>query len=695
MNWLTHIAAMACIAGSCALPAAGAQAGWTPLFNGKDLDGWYTFLQIHGRDSDPDGIVSVEDGMMHLYADTPEGATVAMGYIGTEQEYENYHLRLEYKWGTKKFAPRNHLPKDAGLYYHLFAEDAVWPKSLQFQIEEGGVGDLIALYGVQADTWIAPETADAEMPTFRHERDGGVPNVIGGTGIDYRKRAGMYELEGWNTVEVIVQGASATHILNGKRVNKCENIRFVDPDKGGASGPLTKGRIALEIEAAEIFYRNIEIRSLEEAPAPAILPNERIAVGTAAIDIAADDDMEIAGGIGPWKPKGQEGRLRATAVVMQRPGEGVYGIVSTDVLFLTRDLVDSALAEVEEKCGIPPDHVMVTATHTHSAPSTTKIHGYNADERFRANLRDAIVESLIQAHAGLTPDCTFAFERGAEYSVGENSRLLLADNTIFWTGPHDDAVRPTAPFDPDFPALAFLKPDGKLHGAFYGHSTHTIGTVSGMVRSPSFYGLAAQALEEETGGTIAFLEGASGSTHNLVLTPPEALKRIQEALKVTLDSVKPRPVQTVRAIRKHFKFKVRDFDEAVEAQKVESYCQKRIPSGAEYTIGVFKTMRDELYPQRGQERETYIQAIRIGDVVLVGMPAEVFTQFGIDVKRRSPFEHTYIAELANDWIGYLPDIEGFERGGYQTWTGLHSYCAPGTGERMVDEIIDLLKELAK
>jgi hypothetical protein len=105
-------------------------------------------------------------------------------------------------------------------------------------------------------------------------------------------------------------------------------------------------------------------------------------------------------------------------------------------------------------------------------------------------------------------------------------------------------------------------------------------------------------------------------------------------------------------------------------------------------------MRRALAPQRGQERETWLQVVRIGDVALVGVPAECFTQLGLDLKNRSPFRHTYVAELANDWIGYLPDLTGHKLGGYQVWTGYHSYVEPGTGERLVDELVTMLRELA-
>src|SRR5208337_4969884 len=101
---------------------------------------------------------------------------------------------------------------------------------------------------------------------------------------------------------------------------------------------------------------------------------------------------------------------------------------------------------------------------------------------------------------------------GQEASVGQNSRMLLSDGTIWWIGPHDDAVRPTGPFDPALPVLAFKNPDGKLQALIFNHSTHNIGSIEPK-RSPAFYGLASQQLESELGGVTLFLIGAAGSSH--------------------------------------------------------------------------------------------------------------------------------------------------------------------------------------
>jgi neutral ceramidase len=418
-----------------------------------------------------------------------------------------------------------------------------------------------------------------------------------------------------------------------------------------------------------------------------------VRAGAAAVELEADDDMVIGGSILPYKVKGQEGKLRAVATVIERPGSGKVAIVACDVLMLNRDLLDPAAEEVAKALKIPTASVLINCTHTHHAPSTATLHGYPRDELFCRRVQKAIVAAAKEADEK-RKDATLHFRLGEESSVGQNSRLLLKDDTVFWIGPRDDVVRPTGPFDPELPVLSFRDGDGKPVATLFNHSTHTIG-VRKPGRSPSFYGLAAQELESELGGTFLFLEGASGSTHNLSLTGDEMTLRLKQAVKDALVKATTCPVARIAAIKKPFAFKVRTFDEGKEDAAVSAYCKKRAPKQADDYIKVFRDQRAVLAPQQGQERTTWVQAVLIGDIAIVGVPAEFFTVLGQDIKRRSPYRYTYVAELANDWIGYLPDRKAFDLGGYQTWTGLHSFAEPGTGERVVDAAVGLLEELAK
>jgi neutral ceramidase len=423
---------------------------------------------------------------------------------------------------------------------------------------------------------------------------------------------------------------------------------------------------------------------------------QELKAGAAAEVLTADDAMVIGGGIGPGKAHGQEGELRTSAIVVGDANGGRVALIACDVLMIERDVLDRAAHRIERATGIPFDHILINATHTHHAPTTVTVHSYERDEAFTRQVEDKIVQAAEKAVRRLAPS-TYLFRLGEESSVGKNSRLLLGDGTIFWIGPRDDVVRPTGPFDPELPVLAFRRKDGGLEAVLFNHSTHTIGTQKPGVRSPSFYGLAAQELEKERGGTFLFFEGASGSTHNLDVPAAEADYRIRQAVVAALDAAREQEWfgKAVDAIRKEITVNVRHFREEDDDRAVVAYCTKRIknPGDARPVIENFRMARRKLAGRQGEPRKTWVQAVRIGEVAIVGVPGEFFTVLGQEIKRRSPFRYTYVFELANDYIGYIPDRPAYERGGYQTWTGLHSYVEAGTGERIVAEAVDLLGRL--
>ncbi|MDP2898708.1 MAG: hypothetical protein Q8Q12_19395 [bacterium] len=423
-------------------------------------------------------------------------------------------------------------------------------------------------------------------------------------------------------------------------------------------------------------------------------------VGAAAVNLRCDEKMVLAGMLGPRYTNEQEGELRAVAVVIEKPGQAKLAIVGCDVLWVPRSLADAAVAEIEKTTGIPPAHVLINASHTHHAPSTAPAHAFGVSPEFCEELRGAIVRAVRQANERLKGgEAGFFFHLAEENTIGGNSRLLLEDGNITWLNPLPEAGgkgKPTGPFDPQLPVLDFSDASGKTRALIYNHSTHTIGTRAGReVRSAGFYGLAAQELEGELGGVVCFLEGASGSTHNITQVPvAECIERLKAAVRDARGKAERRPVTRLAGIRRTFRFRVRHFDDDEEDAEVARYTKKYAPQHSDPIRELFAQQRRQLRDHQGEERETWVQALVIGDVAIVGVPAEYFTSLGVDIKKRSPFRHTYIASLANDWIGYLPDREGHRLGGYQTWTGLHSYAEPGTGERVADEAVYILNELA-
>ena len=425
-----------------------------------------------------------------------------------------------------------------------------------------------------------------------------------------------------------------------------------------------------------------------------------IRAGAAAVNLKAENDMPLAGSIEARYTTEQEGELRAVATVIEKPGAGKVAIVACDVLWVTRKIVDAALAEIEKTTGIAPANVLVNATHTHSAPGVAPAHAFGWSEKFAGEVQRGIVRAVQEANARLAGgEASCFYHLGEEKTVGANSRLQLPDGNITWLNikPAADAgAKPTGPFDPQLPVLDFRGPDGKSRALLFNHSTHTIGTRAGKdIRSPSFYGLAAQELEASLGGRITFLEGASGSTHVIDGMPVFlAIERMKQAVLDAKAKAVHRPVTRLVSLKKLFTYRVRTFDDKAEDEKIARYMNAHVPQSAARIREVFANMRRELQPQQGQERTTVLQVMLIGDVAIAGVPAEYFTGLGVDIKKRSPIKDTFVAELANDWIGYLPDRAAHQLGGYQTWTGLHSYAEPGTGERVADEIVAMLKEAA-
>ena len=243
-----------------ATPAAAQvpDSAWTPLFNGKNFDGWMAAYASKPVDSRPaSALFTVENNMIHTYANDAAGTEQSFAILETDKEYQDYRISLEYKWGTKKFGPRRDLLRDAGLLYHKHADKAFdWPPAVESQIQEGDAGDLWAISS-QASSTIHPLTSRHALPA-----DGGVPVTVGKFGDYGRIRHGaLNELPEWNTVEVIVRGDRAIHIVNGFINMRATDLKRWDPGKA-AWVRLDRGKIAIQAESAEIYYRNIRIRPL-------------------------------------------------------------------------------------------------------------------------------------------------------------------------------------------------------------------------------------------------------------------------------------------------------------------------------------------------------------------------------------------------------------------------------------------------
>lgn len=251
--------AAACV---LALPARAGEE-WKSLFNGTDLNGWTVTIDKLPEGQDPDKLVQVRDGAIHMYADTDPEAKVPFGVITHRDTFSRFHLALEYRWLGKKFVPRKEALRDAGLLYHASNTAKIWPPSVEYQIQEGDSGDIIFI-GESGFSWAHPQ------PGLAPEGQGDAALLPENGGIlrkaknqTYFGRFPEYDHPGWNRAEVIVHAdESAEHILNGHTRARLEHMQHL------AGGVLKEGKICLQLEGAEIQYRKIEIRELDEPLRP-------------------------------------------------------------------------------------------------------------------------------------------------------------------------------------------------------------------------------------------------------------------------------------------------------------------------------------------------------------------------------------------------------------------------------------------
>ncbi len=240
-----------------------------PLFNGRNLDGWYTYT-VETKYENP-GIFTVQDGLLKI-----GGGKGDLGYFGgiiTRHEFENYRLVLEYKWGGPTYGKRKDRARDSGLLLHCVGPNGPgpWMTSYELQIIEGGTGDILVVNATGKDNAGKPVTLKLASEGVVQDKQTffkpGSPPVaftnhgrLNWMGRDpaWKDEAGFRgkndvesRLGQWTHVEAICKGDTLTYYVNGQLVNQARGLS------------VTKGKILVQTEGAEVWYRKIELTPLE------------------------------------------------------------------------------------------------------------------------------------------------------------------------------------------------------------------------------------------------------------------------------------------------------------------------------------------------------------------------------------------------------------------------------------------------
>lgn len=269
---------------SITLTSAAAQDAWVDLLD-KNLTHWENYLSYRhkvgyngkvpvddaGNPIDPIGY-NKDNGQVFSVVEEKGELVLKVsgeiyGCVFTKEEYENYHLKLKVRWGDKKYDPRKAKLKDSGILYHSIGEAGAeywrsWMLSQEFQIMEGHMGDFWQQATSAVD--IRAYLPEGKMNSIANEKQ---PFLAFGSGSTegYCMRSENHESAPgeWTTLELICFEDKSLHIVNGHVVMVLKNSRYV---KDGGTLPLTKGKIQLQSEAAEVFFKDIKIKRIKSLP---------------------------------------------------------------------------------------------------------------------------------------------------------------------------------------------------------------------------------------------------------------------------------------------------------------------------------------------------------------------------------------------------------------------------------------------
>jgi hypothetical protein len=428
-------------------------------------------------------------------------------------------------------------------------------------------------------------------------------------------------------------------------------------------------------------------------------------IGTALVDITPSLGIHIPGYFNDRIAQDIADPLHARAIVFEAGGQAV-ALVVCDVICLVEEHTKQAKARAAELTGIPPENMMISATHTHYGPATITIFGVEQDDSYCEWMAERIADAIRLAQLNLQA-VVIGHGAGSEPNEVHNRRWHMKDGSVR-TNPgylNADLLRPAGPTDPEVGLLAAMTADGRPAAAIMNYALHYVGGPYSNSISADYFGYACQALPRMWGQDFlaVLANGCCGDINNCDFTRPAPTypdpfyqaRRVgnvvaAEAFKVWNQIRDWRDDAVLAAANAYPIFRRRTVTDEQRARMEELLNGPRDPSNREWMFALEHSRVDA----KPLEWPIQIQALRVGDVAIVGLPGEVFVEIGLAIKQRSPFPRTLVLELANDWVGYIPTDKAFEEGGYETELGTHSMAAPGTEGQWVETALGLLRQLA-
>jgi len=442
--------------------------------------------------------------------------------------------------------------------------------------------------------------------------------------------------------------------------------------------------------------------------------------GAATSNITPPLGESIIGGWQPYPAKHIHDELLARCLVLDDGSEKI-AIVICDILGLPRELIDSAKDRITAATDIPASHILVAATHTHSATTARGAKGVMWQDElteYQSFLAVRIADGVQRAANQLEP-AVIGWGSAAEPTEVFNRRWEVTDPALLknpfgetdqvrMNPPSGSAalVRPAGPTDPEIGFLSVKSTSGQPIALLANYSLHYVGGVPAGEVSADYFGYVCRYLEQQfrRDGDVPFVgmltNGTSGDINNINFRERGPNRKPYEKMQEVARKVADQIIKAEATVEY-------DSSSSLNAAAIDLDLKLRKPT-AETLDYLAKTAaqqsadantKEKIYLQRltklkdGPSSITAkLQVLQIGEQSISAIPFETFVEIGLELKDRTPFAQTFTIELANGWSGYLPTPAQHVRGGYETWIGT-SFVQLDASEKIVQALLELSAKL--
>lgn len=445
----------------------------------------------------------------------------------------------------------------------------------------------------------------------------------------------------------------------------------------------------------------------------------RLRAGAAAADITPTEwPVRVIGNFGLTMASSAHDPLHARAIVLEDGGVKI-AIALIDSCYVKREEMDGAKAIASRRTGIPVDRILMSATHTHSAPPSHANPGNALEERYVRRLVEQAADAIIQANQRLAP-ARIGWQVVPVPDEIFNRRWFMRPGAMPPTpfgattdkarmnppAGSPDLVHPAGGTDPGFSIVSIQAADGKPIAVLGNYSLHYVGGVPGPELSADYFGEFSKLVAREVApGDPAFVamltNGTSGDVNNIDFVHPRPRAQPYERIGQVAGKLAGHAAAAVRSAQYQDNAPIRmaetvlrlayrrptpeqlQFAKAALEEKDESKLPRNAKAYAE------RALKLEAGPAFADLK---LQALRIGALGITAIPCEVFTEIGITLKELSPFRPHFTIELANGHYGYLPTPRHFDLGGYETWLGTNNLEREAS-VKITRSLLDLLGQL--